>query len=196
MNTLRVSGNENSNPQSINKIQYSKMKNCATLFRFFLMLMTAGLFSFQLAQAQKITYSDQTNKAGFTLNEQNRSGVSISYAVESFTLAPAEINGRGMSNIELPGFWLPNDEGAPNLPGGGKYIAIPQGAVLFSGSYRYAQNRTIISKSHRPPGFPWILTPARWYTRPEQIFTAVTISTLLHLLPFPNLQRYAAWMSL
>jgi hypothetical protein len=93
------------------------------------MLMITGLFSIQLAQAQKITYADPLNKAGFTLNEQTRGGVSISYSVESFTFAPTEINGRGMNNIELPGFWLPNDEGAPNLPGGGKYIAIPQGAV-------------------------------------------------------------------
>jgi hypothetical protein len=33
-----------------------------------------------------------------------------------------------MTNVELPGFWLPNDEGYPNLPGGGRYIAIPQGS--------------------------------------------------------------------
>jgi len=105
------------------------MKKSSTMFRIILILMSTGLFSIQLSQAQKITYADPQNKAGFTLNEQTRSGVTIGYAVESFTLAPADINGRGMNSIELPGFWLPNDEGAPNLPGGGKYIAIPQGAV-------------------------------------------------------------------
>ena len=63
------------------------------------------------------------------MKEQTRGGVTVGYSVKSFTIAPADINGRGMSNIELDGNWLPNDEGAPNLPGGGRYIAIPQGAV-------------------------------------------------------------------
>jgi hypothetical protein len=105
------------------------MKHPSTISRTITMLMIAGLFSIQLVQAQKITYSDPLNKAGFNLKDQTRSGVSIGYSVASFTMAPAEINGRGMTNIELPGNWLPNDAGAPNLPGGGKYIAIPQGAV-------------------------------------------------------------------
>jgi hypothetical protein len=105
------------------------MKHSSTILRIALVLMFAGLFSVQLVHAQKITYSDPLNKAGFTLQEQTRGGVSIGYSVESFTISPAEINGRGMKNIELPGSWLPNDEGAPNLPGGGRYIAIPQGAV-------------------------------------------------------------------
>jgi hypothetical protein len=104
------------------------MKNTSTGFVFALVILT-GLFSLQIIQAQKITFSDPINKAGFTLKEQNRGSVSIGYSVESFTLAAAEINGRSANNIELPGFWLPNDAGAPNLPGGGKYIAVPQGAV-------------------------------------------------------------------
>jgi hypothetical protein len=105
------------------------MKTLLNLFRTVLILSITGLFSFQFSQAQKITYSDHLNKAGFTLKEQTRSGVSIGYAVESFTLATTEVNGRSAQHVELPGFWLPNDEGAPNLPGGGKYIAMPQGAV-------------------------------------------------------------------
>ncbi len=34
-----------------------------------------------------------------------------------------------MNIIQLPGHFLPNDEGAPDLPGNGRYIAVPQGAV-------------------------------------------------------------------
>jgi hypothetical protein len=105
------------------------MKFISTLFRIALILLPMGLLSIQLVLAQKITYSDPLNKAGFTLQEQTRGGVSIGYSIESFTIAPAEINGKGMQNIELSGNWLPNNEGAPNLPGGGRYIAIPQGAV-------------------------------------------------------------------
>lgn len=88
----------------------------------------AVISGFQASQAQTITYPDHLNNAGFNLKVQDRSGVTIGYSVESFSMVPAEINGRGMTTIELPGFWLPNDEGAPNLPGGGRYIAIPQGS--------------------------------------------------------------------
>ena len=105
------------------------MKHFSSLFRLVLTLAIYGLFTFQLAHAQKITYPDAQNKAGFNLKAQNRSGVSVSYSVESFSIVPTEIEGRGMQNIELTGSWLPNDAGAPNLPGGGKYIAVPQGSV-------------------------------------------------------------------
>ena len=33
-----------------------------------------------------------------------------------------------MKVINMPGVFLPNDEGAPNLPGVGKYVAVPVGA--------------------------------------------------------------------
>ena len=33
-----------------------------------------------------------------------------------------------MKKLELPGVFLPNDEGAPDLPGTSCFIAIPQGA--------------------------------------------------------------------
>jgi hypothetical protein len=104
------------------------MKAHFDIFRMAAGIIIAGLICFQNSQAQKITYADHQNKAGFTLKQEARSGVSIGYSVESFTLVPTGIDGKGMTNIELPGNWLPNDAGAPNLPGGGKYIAIPQGA--------------------------------------------------------------------
>ncbi len=103
------------------------MKISKTFFVIALIVVN-GLFSFQSVQAQKIIFADAQHEAGFTLLQQSRSGVSVSYSVGSFTFVPTEINGRGMTNVELPGAWLPNDAGAPNLPGGGKYIAIPQGA--------------------------------------------------------------------
>lgn len=105
------------------------MKNFSIYCRFVLTLTIFGLFTYHLAQAQKISYPDASNKAGFTLKQQNRGGVSVAYSITSFSITPTEINGRGMKNIELAGSWLPNDAGAPNLPGGGKYIAIPQGSV-------------------------------------------------------------------
>ncbi len=105
------------------------MMNELRSLRLITLLMVAGLFMSQFTFAQKFTFSDSRNPAGFQLREQTRGGVSVSYAVHEFTLVEGEVNGRAMNNVELPGFWLPNDEGAPNLPGGGRYIAIPEGSV-------------------------------------------------------------------
>jgi len=105
------------------------MKNFSSFCKWASLLMIVGLFSVQVMQAQRIAYSDSWDKAGYTLKAQNRAGVTVNYSVEEFTMTPASINGRSMTNIELPGYWLPNDEGAPNLPGGGRYIAIPNGAT-------------------------------------------------------------------
>jgi hypothetical protein len=104
------------------------MKN-VSFFTVFALAFLTGLVSPQFTQSQKIYYADAQHKAGFTLSEQSRGGVSVAYSVASFTISPAVINGKSVSNIEMHGSWLPNDEGAPNLPGGGKYIAIPQGST-------------------------------------------------------------------
>jgi hypothetical protein len=130
------------------------MKALHAIFKLAAGIIIAGLICFQTIQAQKFTFADHQNKAGFTLKQEARSGVSIGYSVESFTLVPAEIDGKGMTNIELPGNWLPGDAGAPNLPGGGKYIAIPQGAraVLKIVSQRTESYKNIdIAPSPRIP---------------------------------------------
>ncbi len=105
------------------------MKKSSTFSRAILVALFSGLFFIHLVHAQKITYSDPINKAGFSLKQEIRGGVSIAYSVESFNMVATEINGKGMTNIELPGNFLPGETGAPNLPGGGKYIAIPEGAT-------------------------------------------------------------------
>ncbi len=105
------------------------MKRFSYSLKLILAIVSIGLFSIQATVGQKITFPDHLNKAGFTLEAQNRAGVTLSYSVEEFTLAPTTINGRSMTNVELPGYWLPGDEGQPNLPGGGRYIAIPEGAT-------------------------------------------------------------------
>ena len=104
------------------------MKTLYSYCKWALFLGIAGIFSLQVVQAQKVTYTDSWNDAGFSLKAQHRAGVTVGYSVNEFSMVPAEINGRAMTNIELPGYWLPNDEGAPNLPGGGRYIAIPEGS--------------------------------------------------------------------
>ncbi|NCA86066.1 MAG: T9SS type A sorting domain-containing protein [Clostridia bacterium] len=90
------------------------------------------------AQEQKIAYTDSWQKAGYTLLNANRSNVQVNFSIREFTIADTRINGAPMQNIILDGVMLPNDEGAPNLPGTSRYIAVPEGArpVLKITDYR------------------------------------------------------------
>jgi len=87
------------------------------------------LFIFNIsAIAQKYSYDDSWGKAGYTVTQSRTNSVSVNFSINEFTLATQEINRETFHVIELPGNLLPNDEGAPNLPGGGRFIAIPNGA--------------------------------------------------------------------
>jgi len=79
--------------------------------------------------AQQFSYPDVQGKTGFNLVETRPDLVRVSYAVPGFSLEDLMVQGTAMKYISLPGTFLFNDEGMPNLPGKGRYIAIPQGAV-------------------------------------------------------------------
>lgn len=100
------------------------------------MLMLAVMFGIQ---AQQYNYSDSWGKAGFNLVATESSAIEVVYSVPMFQLEDQIIHGEAMKNIMLPGNFLFNDAGAPNLPGNGRYIAIPQGSTP---SIRIVSQRT------------------------------------------------------
>ena len=79
--------------------------------------------------AQQFTYDDSWSEQGFKLVRSDRTGVEVMHSVESFNLIGVDVNGDMMSAVIMPGVFLQNDEGAPNLPGESRMIAIPQGAT-------------------------------------------------------------------
>ncbi len=79
-------------------------------------------------QAQSYTFSDSWGKQGFSLAAEARQGVKVVYSVGGFTLDDIDIRGEAMKHVSLPNHFLPADEGMPDLPGSGRYIAIPTGA--------------------------------------------------------------------
>lgn len=91
------------------------------------LLVVITLTGLQLS-AQTVRYSDSWSRKGFTLVESKTSNIAVDYSVEEFTLSPVDVKGESMVNVELPGVFLPGDEGAPNLPGEARYIAIPSGS--------------------------------------------------------------------
>nr|NQU90330.1 hypothetical protein [Bacteroidota bacterium] len=115
----------------------------STVFTIFskpgkLVLLAALLFSFATLQAQTFEYGDAWGKAGMTLKSESNSGVNVNFSINEFAMEENMIDGTPMMNINLPKVFLPNNEGAPDLPGVSRYIAIPQGAnvVLKVKNYR------------------------------------------------------------
>ncbi len=79
-------------------------------------------------QAQNFEYSDSWSDNGLKITDQKTSSLEVVYSINKFAIVDKEINKEVLKTIELPGNFLPNDEGMPDLPGFGQYIAIPQGA--------------------------------------------------------------------
>jgi PKD repeat protein len=98
------------------------MKNVTLI----LTLMLVAVFGLN---AQQYTYEDAWGNAGFNLVASESSTIEVIYSVPVFALEDQEVNGEAMKNIMLPGNFLFNDAGAPNLPATGRYVAIPQGSV-------------------------------------------------------------------
>lgn len=65
---------------------------------------------------------------GFRIISETPLDMEIVFSLKEMTIDDIEINGITMKTVSIPGVFLPNNEGAPNLPGMGRYIAIPQGA--------------------------------------------------------------------
>jgi len=93
------------------------------------MMVALSLFFANGLFADEVKYTDSWGKAGYSVTNQKSSDVEINYSINSFNFADIDINGEMMDLIQLPGDFLQNDEGAPNLPGMGRYIAIPQGST-------------------------------------------------------------------
>ena len=87
------------------------------------------LFLAIFAQSQKFVYPDSWGNAGFNLTESRSATVQIVHSIKEFELNPVNVDCLTMNNVSLPGAFLFNGEGMPNLPGNGRYIAIPTGAV-------------------------------------------------------------------
>ena len=89
----------------------------------------AVMFFCSLVFSDTIKYNDSWGAQGFNLSKSSLSGVSVTFSVNEFEMAKAMINNEMLTTVQLSGVFLQNDEGAPNLPGSSRYIAIPQGAT-------------------------------------------------------------------
>lgn len=109
----------------------TKMKKHYTqYFRALYTVLMSILLAFGLpVKAEKVTYADAWNNQGISIKSQSAQGVSLNFSIKDFSMDTRAINGESMHEISLSGVFLPNNEGAPNLPVMSRYIAIPQGAL-------------------------------------------------------------------
>ncbi len=92
-----------------------------------LVLTLLAPFVVPTSQAEEIRIAENAGQAGLHVRAQDATGIELSYAMESFAVDAVEIRGEELQKISLPGCILPNDAGAPDLPGFGRYIAVPMG---------------------------------------------------------------------
>lgn len=79
--------------------------------------------------ARIIYFNDVSSKPGLNLISHSPSGVEIEFSLPAVKIEDVEINGEVMQEISAPGVFLMfNKEGAPNVPGTARFIAIPLGA--------------------------------------------------------------------
>ena len=87
-------------------------------------------FAAATINAQEIKYQNNWGPQGMTLTRQSGSGVEVNFSVPTVILSDVNIDGESMKAVTVPGIFLPNDAGKPDLAGTGRYIAIPTGASV------------------------------------------------------------------
>lgn len=95
---------------------------------YFLLVIISLLCCAASIRAQVTTYTDSWGNQGVSLEAENSANILINFSITQFQLDDIDVDGTILKAAHLPGVFLPNNEGAPDLAGLGKYIALPQGA--------------------------------------------------------------------
>ncbi|MCD4695343.1 MAG: hypothetical protein K8S16_03795, partial [Bacteroidales bacterium] len=100
------------------------------LHNYKLAIIMVLIFTGMIGTSQVVKYNNNWGADGLTLKSQQGNKIMINHSVSEFAMIDLDIDGEVMKSIKIPGVFLPNNEGAPDLPGSGRYIAIPQGASV------------------------------------------------------------------
>jgi hypothetical protein len=87
-----------------------------------------ALFFVLPAVAEVIEFDDSWGQPGINLVRSDAGGVEIVFSVTEMELLDIDIEGEVMQGVVIPGVFLPNEAGAPNLPSTGRFIALPSNA--------------------------------------------------------------------
>ena len=76
------------------------------------------------------TFDNSWGEPGFTVTSSGDDGLTLVFSLPSVTLTPMSVRGEAFSQVSIPGSFLPTNPGEPNLPGNGRFVALPQGAKV------------------------------------------------------------------
>lgn len=94
------------------------------------LLCLTGLLPFaSTGSASTIHINNDGGESGLALVSQDGSGVGLHFQLDLFELEPIFIDGKSYQRVSMPEVFLPNDAGAPDLPGIGRFVAMPNGAT-------------------------------------------------------------------
>jgi hypothetical protein len=79
--------------------------------------------------ASTFLFEENRGQAGLAMPMMNDSYIDVSLKLDQMSIDDVDVDGTIFQQISIPGVMLPNDEGAPNLPGFGRFVAVPNGAV-------------------------------------------------------------------
>ncbi|MBD3349152.1 MAG: hypothetical protein GF400_08160, partial [Candidatus Eisenbacteria bacterium] len=82
-----------------------------------------------VCSARTVEFSNRTGHEGLELARSTGSFVDVSFGLRKIDIEDVNVDGNTMQQISIPGVILPGDEGAPNLPGFGRFVALPEGAA-------------------------------------------------------------------
>jgi len=97
-----------------------------TLLLVSLLMMTAANADLR---ATEITYADAWSAQGLTVTEERAGGLELVFSLETWQLNQIAIGEELLHSVAIPNAFLPNDAGAPDLPGLGFFVALPNGAT-------------------------------------------------------------------
>jgi hypothetical protein len=96
-------------------------------FRNMLIMMLLVLMS-TFSFGQVYEFMPAGSDHGLQLKSAKADKVALEFSMQSFSMDKIIVNGEIMDKVLMPGSMLPADEGTPDLPTLGQYVAIPQGA--------------------------------------------------------------------
>jgi len=104
-----------------------------------LVLLGVTLLSGSSLLAVEHRYDDSWGNQGLSLTRESTSVLELSFSITDWSTGQLDHEGQLLQTVHLPGAMLPNNAGAPDLPGIGQYLAVSAGAQV---SFRILDSRT------------------------------------------------------
>jgi hypothetical protein len=109
-----------------------------------------ALFASLPLTAESLTFSGSWGPQGITVVEEGPEALLLNFSMTRLGLETVVINGNEMTALSLPGVFLGGTPGAPDLPGMGRFFALPQGAEARLEIIKMRTERLMIDREIAP----------------------------------------------